>query len=258
MGSKILKISGVKPHPERVDITKKEIFTYIQRFNPDVIIHCAAFTNVDKCETDKMKAYDVNVTGTENVARASQEVGAQLIYISTDFVFDGKKGMYTEEDQPNPLNYYGFTKLEGERKAREICSDYLIVRTSVLYGWHQTLNFVTWVYYQLKDRNPIKVVTDQYTCPTCADNLADVLLEMAEKKVQGLYHVTGAERINRHDFAVKIAHKFSLDETLIIPILSEELNQKAERPKDSSLSTEKVKSVITTRLMTVDEGLCRM
>ena len=257
LGSKIVKYSGIFPK-ERVDITKKEIFTSIRKVNPDVVIHCAAFTNVDECEIQKEKAWEVNVIGTENVAKACQNIGAKMIYVSTDFVFDGKKGMYKETDKTNPINYYGKTKLEGEKKVQEICKNYVIARTSVLYGWHEKLNFVTWVIEQLKHKNKINIVTDQYTSPTFADNLAKVLLEIAEKDIQGLYHITGSERINRYDFALKIADRFDLDKSLITPISSEELNQKAERPKDSSLCVEKIKNKICTKLLNIDEGLKRM
>jgi len=252
-----MKYSGVFLK-ERIDITKKEIFTYIKKVNPDAVIHCAAFTNVDGCEIQKEKAWEVNVTGTENVAKACQNIGAKMIYVSTDFVFDGKKGMYKETDETNPINYYGKTKLEGEKRVQEICKNYVIARTSVLYGWHERLNFVTWVIEQLKNKNKINIVTDQYTSPTFADNLAEVLLEVAEKDIQGLYHVAGSERISRYDFALKIADRFDLDKSLITPILSKELNQKAERPKDSSLCVEKIKNKVDTKLLNIEEGLERM
>jgi len=259
LGSKIIKYYNFRTYPkERIDITKKEIFTYIKKVNPDIVIHCAAFTNVDGCEIQKEKAWEVNVTGTGNVAQACHEIGAKMIYVSTDFVFDGKKGMYKETDKTNPMNYYGKTKLEGEKRVQEICKNYVIARTSVLYGQHERLNFVTWVIEQLKNKNKINIVTDQYASPTFADNLAEVLLEIAEKDTQGLYHVTGSERINRYDFALKIADRFDLDKNLITPIVSNELNQKAERPKDSSLCVEKIKNKVYTKLLNIDEGLERM
>jgi len=155
-------------------------------------------------------------------------------------------------------NFKIYPKNEGEKRVKDICKNYVIARTSVLYGWHERLNFVTWVIERLKNKNKIRIVTDQYTSPTFADNLAEVLLEIAEKDIQGLYHITGSERINRYNFALKIADKFDLDKNLIAPILSKELNQKAERPKDSSLSIEKIKNKICTKLLNIDEGLERM
>jgi dTDP-4-dehydrorhamnose reductase len=243
-------------HAERVDITTKKIVTYLETVNPDVVIHCAAFTNVDQCESEREKAWAVNVSGTEKISTTCQKIGAKLVYISTDFVFDGKKGMYTEKDECNPLNWYGKTKLEGEKRVEQL-DDYVIARTSVLYGWHTTLNFVTWVIHQLQHKCPIKIVTDQYTCPTLADNLAACLLQLSVKG-HGLYHVAGSERINRYAFALKIAHTFGLDVNFITPIVSEELNQKAHRPKDSSLSIKKVTTVIDTVLLNIDEGLQTM
>ncbi len=252
-----MKKSEGDVYSKRVDITTDKIVTYIERVDPDVVIHCAAFTNVDQCEIEREKAWDVNVLGTEKVATACQKISAKLVYVSTDFAFDGKKSMYTEKDEPNPVNWYGKTKVEGEKRV-EVIDDYVIARTSVLYGWHKNLNFVTWVIQQLKSKTPIRIVTDQYTCPTFADNLADCLLDICVHDIHGLYHVTGSERINRHDFALKIAYTFGLDTTLITPILSEELNQKAERPKDSSLSIEKVKTVVDTPLLAIDRGLKKM
>jgi dTDP-4-dehydrorhamnose reductase len=259
LGSKIVKNPDHEIHHknERIDITKKEIYTYIREINPDVVIHCAAFTNVDQCEIQREKAWSTNVLGTDNMVEACKATDAKLLYISTDYVFDGRKGMYTEADEPHPINFYGETKLEGEKRVTNL-SEYIIARTSVLYGWHHTLNFATWVIEQLQNRNEIRIVTDQYACPTLADNLAAVLFEMCEKDLCGIYHVTGTERINRYEFALKIALQFGLDSHLIVPVLSEDLDQKAVRPKDSSLSTKKVISKINEALLPVHEGLERM
>jgi dTDP-4-dehydrorhamnose reductase len=258
LGSKILAKSGFQTYPDRrIDVTTPEIAQYIEKVAPDIVIHCAAFTNVDLCETQREKAWLTNVTGTENVVTACAAIHAKLVYISTDFVFDGTGRMYTEEDRPNPINYYGKTKLEGEKIVQEM-DDYIIVRTSVLYGWHHHLNFVTWVLSQLQSENDIRIVTDQYTCPTLADNLAEVVLELCEKDVTGLYHITGTERISRYDFAKKIADSLGLDASLMTPIKSEDLAQKAPRPKDSSLSTQKIKVIIDTPLLSVKEGLQEM
>jgi dTDP-4-dehydrorhamnose reductase len=258
LGSKILAQSGFQNYPERrIDITTPEIVHYIEKVAPDIVIHCAAFTNVDLCETQREKAWLINVTGTEHVVTACTTIHAKLVYISTDFVFDGTGTMYTEEDSPNPINHYGKTKLEGEKIVQEM-DDYIIARTSVLYGWHHRLNFVTWVLNQLQNKNHMRIVTDQYTCPTLADNLAEVVLELCEKDVRGLYHVTGTERISRYDFAKKIADTFGLDASFMTSILSEDLAQKAPRPKDSSLSTQKIKAIIDTPLLSVKEGLQEM
>ncbi len=259
LGSKIVHCSNSKVYPQGwVDITTEKIRRSIRRSNPDVVIHCAAFTDVDGCEVEKEKAWNVNVKGTENVAKACQEVDARMIYVSTDYVFDGENGMYKETDEPHPINYYGKTKLEGERKVKEICEDYVIARTSVLYGWHERLNFVTWVIKQLKKNDKIQIVTDQYTSPTSADNLAEVLLEIAENNLHGVHHTAGSERVNRHDFTLKIAEVFDLDKGLITPIISEELDQIARRPRDSSLSIEKIKNKIDTDLVGIEKGLQRM
>ncbi|MBU7014871.1 MAG: dTDP-4-dehydrorhamnose reductase [Theionarchaea archaeon] len=258
LGSKILAHSGFQTYPDRrIDVTKPEIVQYIEQVAPDIVIHCAAFTNVDLCETQKDKAWLTNVTGTEHVVRACTSIHAKVVYISTDFVFDGTGGMYTEEDTPNPINFYGKTKLEGERIVREV-DNYIIARTSVLYGWHQRLNFVTWVIAQLQNRQQIRVVTDQYACPTLADTLARALLELCGKDARGLYHITGTQRMSRYDFALQAAHIFGLDVSFISPIVSDDLAQTAPRPKDSSLSTQKIKAIINTPLLSAREGLQEM
>ena len=136
---KVIPLHNTKPlhaHSLKLDITNtSEVSSLFNKFKPYAVIHTASETNVDKCETEKAHAWKVNVEGTQNIASTSNNVGAKLVYIFTDYVFDGEKGNYTEQDKPNPINYYGITKLEGERVI-ENCKNYTILRTSVLYGWH--------------------------------------------------------------------------------------------------------------------------
>ena len=129
----------------------------MKKIYPDIVIHAAAFTNVDDCEKNKDRAFAVNVQGTRNIADAVEKIGAKVVYISTDFVFDGKKGMYKEIDSTKPINYYGITKLNGERIVDKLLDDYIIARTSVLYGWNPfSQNFATWLINQLENRNKIQ------------------------------------------------------------------------------------------------------
>ncbi|MBM4240669.1 MAG: dTDP-4-dehydrorhamnose reductase [Euryarchaeota archaeon] len=243
----------------KLDITsKKNVLKKITSINPDCVIHSAAFTNVDECEDQQKKAWNINVRGTENIVKACQETESKLIHISTDFVFDGKLGMYEEEDQANPLGYYALTKLKGEEVVQNSDLNYAIARVSVLYGWHKRNNFVTWVIGELENNNDIKVVTDQYNSPTFADNAAYALLKIIEKNKNGIYHVAGNERINRFDFAKNIAKTFDLDTNLINPINSDELIQKATRPKDSSLCVEKAQKELGIKLLNTKEGLGKM
>jgi dTDP-4-dehydrorhamnose reductase len=224
------------------------------------VIHAAAETNVDKCETQKEHAWNVNVEGTRNVAEACAEVNTKLIHISTDYVFDGEKGFYNEEDKPNPANYYGFTKLEGEKQVIECCKNYVILRTSVLYGCHPwKQNFATWIINKLKQQQEIAVVEDHYNTPTLADNLAEMAVEVTEKDLRGLYHTSGRERISRCEFAKQIAKTFNLNADLVKPVkMSESTAWIAKRPKDSSLNTGKIQKQLITKPLNIAEGLNKM
>jgi len=274
LGSKILKAAedgyevisthhtrSLFPDSIKLDITEKsEVFHVVQRFKPSTVIHTAAETNVDRCETDRALAWKVNAVGTRNVAEACGKVGAKLVFVSTDYVFDGERGLYVEEDKPNPVNYYGLSKLKGEEALIEHCRDYVIARASVLYGWHPwKTNFATWVIASLRRGNKIEVVDDHYNSPTFADNLTEVLLEMVEKDLSGTYHTAGDERISRYEFALKAAQTFGLDASLIEPTKMSELRAwVAKRPKDSSLCIDKARKGLKTRLMNVEEGLHAM
>ena len=185
------------------------------------MVHTAAETNVDRCEVNREHAWKVNVKGTRNIAEVCNGISAKVVYVSTDYVFDGGKGSYTEDDESNPVNYYGLTKLEGERCVTEICADHVIIRTSVLYGWHPWKpNFVKWVIESLREAKQISVVNDHFNSPTLADNLAEVMLEIIDRNLRGLYHTARRERINRFEFALKIAETFDLDSNLIKSISS--------------------------------------
>jgi len=226
-----------------LDITDKEkVKDVMEKIHPDVIVHAAAFTNVDKCEIEREKAYNVNVVGTKNVARTSKKIGTKLVYISTDYVFDGIKGLYNEEDKTNPINYYGLTKLEGEKVIEKNCDDFIIARTSVIYGANKK-NFATWVINELKNGKQINIVTDQWVSPTLNVDLAEQILALIEKGESGIFHTAGRERISRHDFVLKLAKIFGFNEKLIIPTTSDKMNWVAKRPKDSSLGVSKISNI---------------
>ncbi len=245
----------------KMNVTNEdEVQQVFSKVKPDIVVHTAAVTNVDKCEVNKNHASKVNAEGTGILAEACNKIGARIIYISTDYVFDGKKGLYTEDDEPNPINHYGLTKLTGERYVTDICEPFAILRTSVLYGLHsEKSNFAKWVIKSLTRGKPIDVVEDHYNSPTLADNLADVILEIVDKRLEGVYHTAGSKRISRYGFALKIAENFDLDESLIKPIKMRELKAwTAKRPKDSSLCVDKVKKKINKELLGVTQGLKEM
>ncbi len=219
---------------------------------PQVVFHTAALTDVDRCEADPDFAWRTNVLGTERVAKSGAEVGAYLVYVSTDYVFDGEEGMYREEDRTNPVNRYGLTKLLGEG----FCS--LVARTSVIYGARPAsgkVNFALWLIERLSSGEEVRIVTDQFITPTLNTNLAKMLLEAAERRLSGVYHMAGATRVSRYDFAVEIAREFGLDEGLIVPSKMGEMKWKAKRPKDSSLETAKAARVLEEKPLPLRESL---
>jgi dTDP-4-dehydrorhamnose reductase len=245
----------------KLEITNlNAILSTLNKLEPGVVIHTASETNVDKCEIEKKHAWKTNAEGTRNIAEACQKVNAKLVYVSTDYVFDGEKGMYTEEDEPNPVNYYGVTKLEGEKQVIEQCKNYAILRTSVLFGWHPwKQNFATWIINKLKQQQEITVVEDHYNTPTLADNLAEMAVEIAKNDLRGMYHASGSERISRYEFGKRIARTFNLDPDLIRPVKMSQLTAWiAKRPRDSSLNTDKIHKQLKTKPLNITEGLNKM
>ena len=274
LGNKIVKIANhtyeviptyntmtLHSNSVKLDITNlNEVFNVFSKLEPNIVIHTASETNVDKCEIEKEHAWKTNAEGTRNIAEACQKVNAKLICISTDYVFNGEKGLYDEEDKPDPVNYYGLTKLEGEKQVIKHCKDHAILRTSVLYGWHPwKLNFATWVINQLRQDKQVTVVDDHYNTPTLAENLAEMAIEVAEKDLQGLYHTSGCERISRYEFAKQIARTFNLNADLVKPVKMSQLTAWiAKRPKDSSLNTGKIQKQLITKPLNITEGLNKM
>ena len=243
----------------KCDITdKNEVEKVINKNKPDTIVHCAAMTDVDLCEDEIDIAYRINSDGTRNMAQAAENIGAKIIYVSTDFVFDGDKGYYSEDDEVNPLGIYAKSKYDGEVQLKKYSTNWAIARVSVLYGWHKKANFTTWVINQLRSNNSINIVTDQINSPTYADNAGEAIFEIAKQDKNGIYHTAGNDRINRFDFTQKIAEAFNLNKDLINPTTSDKFIQKAPRPRDSSLNVNKIKKVLGFTMETCSESLERM
>lgn len=213
--------------------------TFVEEKKPDFIIHCAAYTNVDKAEDDKEFARKLNVEGTGNVAKAAAKVGATMVYISTDYIFDGKKTTpYSPKDTPNPINFYGKTKFEGELEVKKHCTKHYIVRTSWLYGVFGK-NFVETM-ISLKDNPEIKVVDDQTGCPTYAVDLSFGILKLIiNQKPYGIYNVSGSGETSWYGFAKEIFKQMNLDANLK-PCTTEEFPRKANRPKYSVLNSDNI------------------
>jgi len=277
LGSKIAEIavqkgydvySGYNMHesrfgfPVRLDICDKAVANRVFReVDPEVVIHAAALTNVDKCEEDKPLAWKVNVDGTRNICELANKHGAFRIYVSTDYVFSGEKGLYRETDKTNPINYYGITKLEGEKRVKTLLDEWAIARPSVIYGSKPAagkVNFALWVLEKLKKEEPIRIITDQYVSPTLNTNLAYMILEVAERRLTGTYHLAGATPINRYRFVQLLAEKFELDKNLIEPARSEEMKWKAKRPKNTSLNVEKATRTLRNKPLKIEEAISRL
>jgi dTDP-4-dehydrorhamnose reductase len=241
----------------KVDITQKQqAMRSIAAVAPNVVVHAAAETNVDRCETERDFARSVNVMGTTNIAEICAKLRAKLIFISTDYVFDGVRGNYAETDEPNPINFYGSTKLEAERAIAKISRKSLVVRTSVLYGWHPSkLNYATWVLEALREHRAVEVVTDHVNSPTLNMNLAEAIRVGIERDCEGILHVAGSERISRFDFALRIAEAFDLDPSLLVPVKMDDLGWVARRPRDSSLNVQKAQKELGVELFGVDRSL---
>ena len=249
-------------NPVKLNITNKDaVDKTLEHLKPDAVIHAAALTNVDKCETNKELAWKVNYEGTLNIAKAVNKTGSFLIYFSTDYVFDGEKGLYHEEDPPNPINHYGYTKLKGEEAVKEYGGEWTICRPSVIYGARPAtgkVNFALWTLEKLRKGEEIKVLTGQYVSPTLNTNLATMILEVAERKICGVYHLAGVSRISRFKFAQILADIFSLNKNLIKPATFTEMCWLAKRPKASSLNVSKAIRTLTNKPMKIEKALKKL
>lgn len=217
----------------RLDITDLDaVKEAIAAARPDVVINCAAYTNVDGAEADPDSAYRINALGTWNLALACQEAGASMLQVSTDYVFDGMKGSaYDEYDAPNPQSVYGRSKYAGEQHLQQVLDRFYIVRTAWLYG-HHGKNFVETILKAAAERPELKVVNDQWGCPTWTRDLAEAISRIIRTGRFGIYHATGQGSCTWMDFARKIVELGGL-QTPVHPQTTEELNRPAPRPRYS-------------------------
>jgi dTDP-4-dehydrorhamnose reductase len=245
----------------KIDISDElQVADLILNTKPEFIINTAAYTNVDKSETEKELAEKINVKGVEYLARYANKASSHLIHISSDYVFDGKNGPYTEMDNPNPIGFYGLTKLLGEQVIEKNTSLYTIIRTNVLYGpaKYGRPDFVKWVYNNLKDNKSINIVTDQINNPTYLIDIASAIITIIENNIVGLFNIGGKEFLSRYDFTLRIADFYNLDKSLINPILTEDLRQPAPRPLKSGLINAKAKSIFNYSPLEIEESLKEM
>jgi dTDP-4-dehydrorhamnose reductase len=242
----------------QLDLThRQDVRNIIEEFEPEFIINAASITDVDRCETEREIAWRTNVAGVENILYAAKFIGSTLIQLSTDYVFDGKSGPYDEHARPNPLNYYGRTKLAGENLISASGIPTVIVRTMLLYGLGVNVkpNFGLWLLKNLIDDKPVRIVDDQFGNPTLVDDLAYAILQLIERNRTGVYHIAGPDLVSRHDFALAFAETFGFNRKLITPVKTTALKQAAARPLKSGFITLKAETDLGIKMSGVERGL---
>jgi len=259
--------TGVEEHPFvtpdqweylPLDITRlSQCRSLVRDFRPDVIINAASFTHVDACENQKELCWQVNVKGPENLAIAARNDGIHLVHYSTDYIFDGEEGPYEEDGRPNPLGYYGKSKLASENAVIKVGIPYTILRTCVLYGTGIQVkkNFFLWVLENLQNNREMTIVTDQYNNPTLVEDLAIGTRQVVIKSAEGVFHMAGSDYLNRYEFARSVAAVFDLPPYLIRPITTPELGQTAPRPLRGGLKIDRAREELDYHPRSVNESL---
>ncbi len=231
----------------------KEVF---DSFKPDVVYACAALANVDYCETHPDESFATNYDSVKKLVDISNLNNSRFIFLSTDYIFNGQEGPYPEEADPDPINVYGKHKLMAEEYISEHARNSLIVRTTITFGnERQGKNFFLVLKSKLSSGQEMKVPTDQFGSPSYNKSIARALLELGPHDLQGVLNISSDSFMSRHDFALLIAQVFELDDKLIIPVTTPELNQAAVRPMKAGLLINKAKSILKTELMSAHEAL---
>jgi dTDP-4-dehydrorhamnose reductase len=242
-----------------LDVTnKEEIQAIVARYKPDAIIHTAAMTNVDQCETEQLGCDELNVKAVQYLADACDANNVHLVHLSTDFIFNGTKGPLTEEEIPDPISYYGESKLKAEHIVQNMKSNWAILRTVLVFGIVADMsrsNIVLWVKNNLEQKKNIKVVNDQWRTPTLAEDLAMGCFLAVEKKAHGIYNISGSDFLTPFDIAQKTAAYFSLDASLIEQADSSTFTQTAKRPPKTGFIIDKAVHDLGYKPHTFEEGI---
>lgn len=242
----------------QLDITNKEqVKKVISDEKPDVVVNCAAFTDVDKCETERELCWRLNVDAVKNLIIGCRPDDVKLIHYSTDYIFDGKKGPYSEIDIPNPVSFYGRSKLASENAITASGINYCIIRTMVLFGVGKNVkpNFALWLIDKLNKGMPVNIVDDQIGCSTIVDDLAYGTLKIIEQEKNGVYNISGRDVESRYDFTLKLCDVFGFDKKLVRKIKTKDLNQPAPRPLNSGLIIYKAETELGYKPMSTIEAL---
>ncbi|GBE30446.1 dTDP-4-dehydrorhamnose reductase [bacterium BMS3Bbin04] len=241
-----------------LDLTNRsETLDLVQKIRPHAIINTAAMTHVDACEIERERCWRINSTAVETLVDAARRIGSHLVQISSDYVFDGEAGPYSELDRPNPISYYGKSKHASENAVIGGGIEGTIIRTVVLYGHGRSLkpSFVAWLVNRLRHRQDVKIVTDQISNTTLVDDLANAIIRSIVKRRTGIYHVAGKEILSRFEFALEVAKAYRLSDIYIQPTLTSLLGQKAPRPLQGGLLVDAAEKDLEMQFKTVEEQL---
>lgn len=247
-------------HFIETDIRKEEAVNELfERVQPDVVINCSALSVPDYCELHHEEADLTNITAVEQLGRLCREYHSRFIHLSTDFVFNGEASeLYTEEDTPAPVNYYGVTKWKGEERIAEICHDYAIARVAIVYGKAlpgQHGNIVQLVINRLQAGQEIRVTSDQWRTPTYVKDVSDGVQRLIESTANGIFHICGSECLTIAEIAYQVADTMHLDRSFIHPITTEEMQEATPRPLFSGMSIEKARKELGYRPHTLEEAI---
>lgn len=233
------------------------IHDVFENIKPDVVIHAGAMSKPDECETDQMKAYLVNVEGTVQLLINSADLKSFFVFLSTDFVFDGERGMYDEDDKPNPVNYYGRTKLEAEEAVKEYEFNWAIARTVLVYGKNHSghSNILKLVKEKLEKGEEYGVVDDQLRTPTYVEDLARGIVSIIERKATGIFHLSGKDMLTPYQMAIKTAEYLGLDRSVIKKVTAASFSQPARRPPKTGFIIDKARKELGYEPLSFDEGL---
>eukprot|EP00388_Colpodella_angusta_P016183 GDKJ01040104.1.p2 GENE.GDKJ01040104.1~~GDKJ01040104.1.p2 ORF type:complete len:302 (-),score=29.52 GDKJ01040104.1:1261-2166(-) len=244
---------------QEMDITNAEqVAEVIDKIQPNAIIHTAAMTNVDQCEFEKDLCWAMNVKAVEYLVEACEKHNIYFCHLSTDFIFDGKTGPYSEEAQPSPVSYYGWTKYAAEEVVRRSTCRWSIARTVLVYGIVSDMsrsNIILWVKKSLEEGKNIKVVTDQFRTPTLAEDLAKGCWLMTDKEAKGIFHISGKDFLTPYEMAIKTADFFNLDKSLITEADSSNFTQPAKRPPRTGFILDKAIAVLGYHPVSFEEGI---
>ena len=245
------------PAAERVDICNvSQVNLLLEEHSPRVVFLPAAVANVDYCETNPNVTYRTNVNGIKHVVDAANKMNARLVYFSTDYIFDGESGPYSEDATANTTSEYGRQKLIAEHYISTVASRFLIIRTTVVYGWErQGKNFIFRLVNSLRQGKPVRAPIDQIGTPTYAPELAACAVQLADMDFQGVINIAGSSCINRYKLALQAARAFHLPEELIVPVTTAELNQPAKRPLRAGLKLEKAARLLNKSFLSSHDGL---